>query len=299
MNRLRRQSHATTSDAGPSSPPNAVATRPPANGQPVISQTLRAALGLPLSTSEPELQPREVARPAFKSFATANEAVHPRTRVEQYWAARAFAAETTLLGYEHGELRRAKDQARHDARHAKLERLVLILLVLVATLVLGLLALTFSHSRSPSHHAKSPPAKHFTIPILSPFTSVVDRARNLRCRQHDAGRYRACVCSRRLRDVSALGWEALEVLETDEAVVFVGFRTPHAQSALSVRLAHLGAVGRSSPLRIAVTVLCSGPQQAGRRGSCWSSRCQGAGPGLGLQGIGVIESIVVSDVGLG
>ncbi|KAF7319315.1 hypothetical protein HMN09_00269100 [Mycena chlorophos] len=173
MNRLRRQSHAT-SDAGASSPPNAVATRPPVNGQPVISQTLRAALGLPLSTSEPELQPREVARPAFKSFATTNEAVHPRTRVEQYWAARAFAAETTLLGYEHGEVRRAKDQERHDARHAKLERVVLILLVLVATLLLGLLALAFSHSRSPSHHAKSPPAKHFTIPILSPFTSVIE-----------------------------------------------------------------------------------------------------------------------------
>nr|GAT58088.1 predicted protein [Mycena chlorophos] len=288
MNRLRRQSHATTSDAGPSSPPNAVATRPPANGQPVISQTLRAALGLPLSTSEPELQPREVARPAFKSFATANEAVHPRTRVEQYWAARAFAAETTLLGYEHGELRRAKDQARHDARHAKLERLVLILLVLVATLVLGLLALTFSHSRSPSHHAKSPPAKHFTIPILSPFTSVIE---------HETSVVGSTTLAVIVLACAAAGYAMFR--HWDEAVVFVGFRTPHAQSALSVRLAHLGAVGRSSPLRIAVTVLCSGPQQAGRRGSCWSSRCQGAGPGLGLQGIGVIESIVVSDVGLG
>ncbi|KAJ7057197.1 hypothetical protein C8F01DRAFT_346317 [Mycena amicta] len=187
MNRLRKQSHGQRSDAtSPPSNDNTVATRPSlqmtGNANQPVSQTLRAALGLPLSSST---QPQAYAvSSSFKSFATeSTNIVQPRTRVEQYWAARAFAAETTLLGYEHSELRRAKDQELHDARHAKLERLVLILIALIAFIVLGLLALTFSHSHSP-RNAKSRPAKHFTIPIL---VAVYQRrrARNIGHWEHD------------------------------------------------------------------------------------------------------------------
>ncbi|KAF7292746.1 hypothetical protein MIND_01173100 [Mycena indigotica] len=167
MNRLRKPNNADS---------------PRSASQPVLSQTLRVALGLQEQERHQQVLPRHqspnenqqvIQRPKLDGLEP-----QPRTRVEQYWAARAFAAETTLLGFEHGERQRAKDRQFHDARHAALERLIMILLGILALLVLGLLLLGWSSFRGTAHghNTKHPPgpAKHFTIPILSPFTSVIE-----------------------------------------------------------------------------------------------------------------------------
>ncbi|KAF8178110.1 hypothetical protein K438DRAFT_1978075 [Mycena galopus ATCC 62051] len=163
MNRLRKTSESPQKWTSTARPPstNAVAVRPPLQvNSPALSQTYKAAL-------QP-LQPLPL---------------QPRTSAEQYWAARALTAETLLSARleHHRELRslsyveetkRAVERAAHDARHAKLEKLILALLAMLLLLVLALLHLTHkSASASTSPHHK--PA-HFTIPILSPFTSVVE-----------------------------------------------------------------------------------------------------------------------------
>ncbi|KAJ6588555.1 hypothetical protein B0H19DRAFT_1100017 [Mycena capillaripes] len=156
MNRLRKASEprqkSTASSTG-TTLNNAVAVRPPLQANPpALSQTYKAAL-------------------------------QPRTGAEQYWAARALTAETLLAARveHHRELRslsyveetkRAREQAMHDARHAKLERLVLALLAMLLILVVALLRLSHNASASAARARKVP--AHFTIPIFSPFTSVVE-----------------------------------------------------------------------------------------------------------------------------
>ncbi|RDB30657.1 hypothetical protein Hypma_005782 [Hypsizygus marmoreus] len=109
----------------------------------------------------------------------------PSSHVEQYWTARALSAETLLSAREvHQEelrallhiqeVKRAKEIStlitQHKEKHTHLERLVIILLVFILFLVVLIMYLATHHTRQTSAR----PASHFTIPILSPFTSVVE-----------------------------------------------------------------------------------------------------------------------------
>ncbi|KAF7342074.1 hypothetical protein MVEN_01794700 [Mycena venus] len=160
MNRLRKTSESpqkATASTGRALGPNAAVTvRPPLQVNPpraALSETYKAAL-------------------------------QPHTSSEQYWAARALTAETLLAARleHHRELRslsyaeetkRARERAAHDARHAKLERLVLALLAMLVLFVLALLHLAHKSASAATSRQRKPPS-HFTIPILSPFTSVVE-----------------------------------------------------------------------------------------------------------------------------
>ncbi|KIK97947.1 hypothetical protein PAXRUDRAFT_824413 [Paxillus rubicundulus Ve08.2h10] len=113
----------------------------------------------------------------------------PRTKVEQYWAARALVAETLLSArvQHQGELtgmrlaeeeKRATDIAAlvyaNDRRQNKLERF-LVIIVACLVVLLGSVVYVMIIMITPAHTAKhkSSPS-HFTIPILSPFASVVE-----------------------------------------------------------------------------------------------------------------------------
>ncbi|KDQ32737.1 hypothetical protein PLEOSDRAFT_1098722 [Pleurotus ostreatus PC15] len=110
---------------------------------------------------------------------------------EAYWASRAMMAESALaaqtsrqgalqyLSYKQ-EVQSARDLAMlssaNDAKHAMLERVVLLLIGCVVLLVSVVIYLAVS-----THHRISKQTSswltlpsHFTIPILSPFTSVVE-----------------------------------------------------------------------------------------------------------------------------
>ncbi|KAJ7792247.1 hypothetical protein B0H14DRAFT_2931990 [Mycena olivaceomarginata] len=156
MNRLRKTSESPQKSAastGRALSTNAVAARPPLQvNPPALSHTYKAAL-------------------------------QPRTSAEQYWAARALTAETLLSARveHHRELRslsyveetkRARERAAHDVRHAKLEKLILALLMMLLLLVLALLHLAHRSASAPTSRLRKP--SHFTISILSPFTSVVE-----------------------------------------------------------------------------------------------------------------------------
>ncbi|KAL4072185.1 hypothetical protein V8B97DRAFT_1943860 [Scleroderma yunnanense] len=108
----------------------------------------------------------------------------PRTPVAQYWAIRAAAAETVLSERvqhqnELMQVRLAEEEKRtkeiaaivraNEARQSKLEKFVIILIAFLGYMLW----------RNPSPDTydltrKKGPATHFTIPILSPFTSVVE-----------------------------------------------------------------------------------------------------------------------------
>jgi len=116
--------------------------------------------------------------------------VQPRSRVEHYWAARALKAETLLSAriVHHQELRSLTSEeelkrsqalkvlAREsDAKLARMEKFVLVLLgslLFFALLVVYLLTHPNYRNHPPPSHWSLP--SHFTIPILSPFTSVTE-----------------------------------------------------------------------------------------------------------------------------
>ncbi|KAI0260056.1 hypothetical protein BC834DRAFT_567240 [Gloeopeniophorella convolvens] len=105
----------------------------------------------------------------------------PDTFDARYWAARALAAETRLderrrhtqelrgedakHANEFTELRRV-----HEAQQAKMERLVMCCIAALSATLLYLVA-SRNHAVLQPHKG---PTHHYTIPILSPFTSVVE-----------------------------------------------------------------------------------------------------------------------------
>ncbi|KAG7088377.1 hypothetical protein E1B28_012378 [Marasmius oreades] len=116
--------------------------------------------------------------------------IFPRSQTEQYWAARALSAETLLTArtehhFEMRDLTRYQEERRtseiavltkaHEERLVKMENLILIL---TGALVLISAALLFvyvtSAPNNPRHDLRSRSLTHFTIPILSPFASVVE-----------------------------------------------------------------------------------------------------------------------------
>ncbi|KAG2356342.1 hypothetical protein BDR07DRAFT_1423579 [Suillus spraguei] len=107
---------------------------------------------------------------------SAPAAAKPRTSVEQYWAARALVAETVLTTRVQQEIGKEEKQTNQFAallraseqRQSRLEKFVATLVACFMLLFLALIYILLRDS------PKSKGASHFTIPILSPFTSVVE-----------------------------------------------------------------------------------------------------------------------------
>ncbi|KAA1471982.1 hypothetical protein DENSPDRAFT_149697 [Dentipellis sp. KUC8613] len=112
----------------------------------------------------------------------------PVSQAEQYWAARALRAEVLLSARvdHHQELKnvmRSEEMKRerqiselqraHDGRQQKMEYIIIIAVFCITVLASALIYLLSSWSRE-KPTAKWGLASHFTIPILSPFTSVVE-----------------------------------------------------------------------------------------------------------------------------
>ncbi|KAL5514603.1 hypothetical protein ACEPAG_1919 [Sanghuangporus baumii] len=111
----------------------------------------------------------------------------PRTEGERYWAFRAIVAEVKLaeqMGVRADELERLKEELKrqskfgtshsyYEERERRLERLAL---GLISTIVLITLILLFRHHNSSDDRSSKNRAfrPHLTIPILSPFTSIVE-----------------------------------------------------------------------------------------------------------------------------
>ncbi|KAL5478544.1 hypothetical protein ACEPAI_2728 [Sanghuangporus weigelae] len=111
----------------------------------------------------------------------------PRTEEERYWAYRAIVAEVKLaelMGVKADELERLKEELRrqstrgtshscYEERERRLERLAL---GLISTIVLITLILLFRHHSSSDDRLTKNRAfrPHLTIPILSPFTSIIE-----------------------------------------------------------------------------------------------------------------------------
>ncbi|KAG5635712.1 hypothetical protein H0H81_010337 [Sphagnurus paluster] len=174
------------------------------SSHPPVSRTLKYAQQAPSLLATVELPAKYVKRPRdgpahsmhqahAKSSKRWGEGSHDAhvpaasSPAEQYWSARALSAETLLSAKaihqkELQDLMRAEDVKRsyelsklaeqYRERHASLEKLVSLLLGLVAGLVALVIYLSTSHARSSA--ASRRPQSHFTIPILSPFTSVTE-----------------------------------------------------------------------------------------------------------------------------
>ncbi|KAG2040712.1 hypothetical protein BDR03DRAFT_948349 [Suillus americanus] len=182
MNKLRKPKPPATIYSVPSSTQTAgsnvkqclvsVQSKPP------VSRTMQIAsaslVGERTSTSINTLEYPKTTR-----YSTPT-AAKPHTFVEQYWAARALVAETVLTTRvqhqkEMAEVRLGMEEKRtnqfaalvraSEQRQSRLEKFVV---ALVACFMLLFLATLLRDS------PKSKGASHFTIPILSPFTSVVE-----------------------------------------------------------------------------------------------------------------------------
>ncbi|KAH8978962.1 hypothetical protein EDB92DRAFT_450936 [Lactarius akahatsu] len=105
----------------------------------------------------------------------------PDTSAARYWAARAVTAEVLLTerskhahelrGVIHKEDAKRKEEiavlhGAHEAHQRKMEWMVIGCIAVLAVVVLCLLVTRAS--------PPTPTASHFTIPVLSPFTSVVE-----------------------------------------------------------------------------------------------------------------------------
>ncbi|KAJ3552259.1 hypothetical protein NM688_g4244 [Phlebia brevispora] len=132
---------------------------------------------------------------AFAQAAVAQypSAARPKTVTEQYWAARALTAEALLsVKASHQEelrqLAQSETQRRtadarqqdisfvhqvHEHRQARLEKFTIFLVALIVALV-SILLYMLLWGAYPPKNTRVPRPVHFTIPILSPFTSVVE-----------------------------------------------------------------------------------------------------------------------------
>ncbi|KAI0313876.1 hypothetical protein OF83DRAFT_1064751 [Amylostereum chailletii] len=127
--------------------------------------------------------PRPVSIPVPKA------PVHPQSSTEHYWAARALTAEA-LLAASAAHRRELKSVAfsedikkqrelavlrkSHETRQKKMEAIVIASVTCVTVLASLVIYLLFTDERSKQPQSKWAMASHFTIPILSPWTSVVE-----------------------------------------------------------------------------------------------------------------------------
>ncbi|KAJ3887935.1 hypothetical protein GG344DRAFT_80251 [Lentinula edodes] len=159
-----------------------------------ISNTMQIALASATSSSVSYLSSTPAPTPApsldlnTSTKTSSNLCPHPKS--VHYWAARALTAETLLAaGIEHPEnlqnatvsqeLKKATEIAQltklYDERLAKLEKLLVTLLgvLFTITFITFFSQLTLIHGGRKDTSTRSQWA-HFTIPILSPFASVVE-----------------------------------------------------------------------------------------------------------------------------
>lgn len=132
----------------------------------------------------------------------------PDSSAARYWAARAATAEVLLAerskhAYELRSVIHEEDAKRreeiaalhgaHEERQRKLERIVMCCIVVLVVVVLCLLGTHYlASSRKPERGAT-----HFTIPVLSPFTSVVE---------HETSAWGARIIVPALMIVAMLAW---------------------------------------------------------------------------------------------
>jgi len=138
--------------------------------------------------SAPESENVPTVSPKVNVPISALATMQPKSTVEQYWAARALTAEALLSArvIHQNELSAmasaAEDkrlaeiaalQRSYDGRHRKLEKLVAVLLACLVAFVSAVLYIASQNVHRASSTRLMLPS-HFTIPILSPFTSVVE-----------------------------------------------------------------------------------------------------------------------------
>ncbi|KAI0293877.1 hypothetical protein B0F90DRAFT_1821770 [Multifurca ochricompacta] len=192
MNKLRKLRHHRESSSPhpcPPSEPTAIA----AGFTTVASTTSRTTTRmLPTGTSRTLYYAQQgsaatLGTPAKPEYVT-GVAPKPDSSIAHYWAARAVTAEV-LLAERHkhtDELRSvmygedvkrrtevAALQEVHEEHQKKMERMVLCCVAALAITIFGLLVTHVLHTPTPLTSTRRT-ASHFTIPILSPFTSVVE-----------------------------------------------------------------------------------------------------------------------------
>ncbi|KAJ3984355.1 hypothetical protein F5890DRAFT_1517784 [Lentinula detonsa] len=155
-----------------------------------VSNTMQMALSSESATSTNGLALVSASLPDISTTNRNSSHLYPRSESEQYWTARALKAETLLISkkehFEHlqsvtveQETKRVTEVAQltklYDERLVKLERLLAILLGVLFLLTF----LTFFSNLFLTHQGREARSAqnqwpHFTIPILSPFASVVE-----------------------------------------------------------------------------------------------------------------------------
>lgn len=177
MNKLRRLKPPATMYSAPSSTgSNVNQCLGSVETKPLVSRTMQiASASLAVERTSTSNNTLEYPKASWYS---APAAAKPRTLVEQYGAARALVAETVLTTRVQQEMRLGKEEKQTDqfaallrASEQRQSRLEMFVAALVACFMLLFLALIFILLRD---SPKSKGASHFTIPILSPFTSVVE-----------------------------------------------------------------------------------------------------------------------------
>ncbi|EIN09627.1 hypothetical protein PUNSTDRAFT_120050 [Punctularia strigosozonata HHB-11173 SS5] len=179
------------SPASANTPVDQLPPRPLGNPSGTQSQLARTTVSQTLSVALTKLPSGRSSADTTAAIPWSSAAVQPRSTAEQYWAARALTAETLLTAQAahqrdmkamtwSEDMKRTRDiaalHARNDARQQKLERVVVALVITVLSMACAIVyLLTY---RQP---AAQPKARftfhfpsHFSIPVLSPFTSVVE-----------------------------------------------------------------------------------------------------------------------------
>ncbi|KDQ56813.1 hypothetical protein JAAARDRAFT_59053 [Jaapia argillacea MUCL 33604] len=161
MNKIRKPR--TPSSLALVSQPEQQWKAPQLSSTPTQSRTLQYALSLPSQRTQ----------------------ITAQTTGEKYWATRALMAETLLasqvsqvnlsahlsLPGDHHRLEEIeKLKMEVHVKQARLEKLMMIFLCSLIVLLVIVVYLLY-RSQRPVHHR---PPYHFTIPILSPFTSVIE-----------------------------------------------------------------------------------------------------------------------------
>ncbi|KAK7680373.1 hypothetical protein QCA50_016613 [Cerrena zonata] len=182
MNKLRKKPPPRQNPDVQASPSNMMSTAV-AIGPAIQSRTMALAReNLDITTVSPSAKHSHLATTYTKSR-------QQMTTSEQYWAARALTAETMLTANaqyqlelrnlsESEQMKRSGEiaalQKQHEERHSKLERLAFLLLTWVMVMVAVIIYLVLKNHNVPVSSRFSTPL-HFTIPVLSPFTSVVEQ----------------------------------------------------------------------------------------------------------------------------
>ncbi|KAI5116164.1 hypothetical protein M0805_005753 [Coniferiporia weirii] len=188
--------------SGPSSSPNLwqrSLPTPPAAASPTTYASPATSRTMAYARSQTGADSYALQRvPTVKSVAAAHNmgtsdaafatSLAPQTMSEQYWAVRALVAEVRLAereensadAFERAEREEHKRQLAVDAAHkfheARVARLEKLVTGLISALVFIALVLLFrQHKHAEDKAAKAAFRPHLTIPILSPFTSIVEK----------------------------------------------------------------------------------------------------------------------------